>query len=190
MSALQNQYWKCYPFFKEYKEKYLYNDIQAWQATNKCYLNLTAADLADIKSELKCMLLGDIKKKHQKNIEICHPRNYVLAVCKNDLLDILSKTANDRKKKSNFEYEWKVKMIDAKNRKNESLLTTLDKYSYEEVRELFVSKLNIREITVIYLVHCDIDYAKIAKILKISVDYCRKIYNQAENKLTEALGLA
>ena len=32
-------------------------------------------------------------------------------------------------------------------------------------------------------------YAKIAEALKISVDYCRKIYNQAENKLTEALGI-
>ena len=167
----------------------MYNDIQAWQAANKCYLNLTAADLADIKSELKCMLLGDIKKKHQENVEICHPRNYVLAVCKNDLLDILRKAVNDRKNRANFEYEWKVKMVDAKNRKNESLLTTLDEYSYQEVRELFVSTLNIREMTVIYLVHCGFDYTKIAKTLKISVDYCRKIYNHAENKLTEALGL-
>ena len=189
MSALQNQYWTYYKFYTEYKEQFFYKDIQAWQAANNCYLNLKPADLADIKSELKCLLLADIKKNHQKNVEICHPRNYVLAVCKKDLFDILRKAANDRKNRANFEHEWKAKMLDAKNRKNESLLATLDKYSYEEIRELFVSALNIREITVIHLVHCDFDYVKIAQTLKISVDYCRKIYNQAENKLTAALGL-
>jgi len=190
MSVLQHQYWTCYKFYKEYIERFIYKDIQAWQSSNKCDLYLKAADLADIKSELKCQLLADIKKKHQKDIEISHPRNYVLAVCKNDLFDVMRKAANDRKKKANYEYEWKVKMIDAKNRKNESLLAALDTYSYEEVRELFLSVLNIREMAVVYLVHSGFDYSKIAKTLKISVDYCRKLYNRAENKLTNALGLA
>ena len=69
------------------------------------------------------------------------------------------------------------------------MLTTLDGYSYEEIRELFRSVLNIREMAVVYLVHSRFSYIKIAKTLKISADYCRKIYNQAEHKLTEALGL-
>lgn len=188
MSALQNQYWACYKFYTEYKEKFLHKDIQTWEVKNKYQFNLTSSDLADIKSELKYLLLADIKKKYQKHTEICHPRNYVLAVCKKDLLDVLRKTSKYRKNKSHYENKWKVKMIDAKNRKNENLLITLDKYSYEEIRELFRSALDIREMAVVYLVHSKFDYAKIAKTLKISVDYCRKIYNQAENKLTEALG--
>ena len=73
--------------------------------------------------------------------------------------------------------------------KNENLLVTLDEISYGEVRELFRSVLDIRQMAVVYLVHSGFDYVKIAKTLKISEDYCRKIYNQAENKLTEAIGL-
>ena len=67
-------------------------------------------------------------------------------------------------------------MIDAKNRKNGELLVILDKYSYEEIRELFKAVLNIREMAVVYLIHCGFSYAKIAKTLKISEDYCRKLY--------------
>ena len=80
-------------------------------------------------------------------------------------------------------------MIDAKNRKNGNLLTTLDGYLYEEVRELFKSTLDIREMAIVYLVHSGFKYDKIARTLKISVDYCRKVYNQAESKLRDALGL-
>ena len=78
-------------------------------------------------------------------------------------------------------------MIDAQNRKSGELLVALNKYSYEEIRELFKSCLTIKEIAVIYLVHCCFGYNKIAKTLKISEDYCRKLYNRAENKLREAL---
>lgn len=187
MSVLQSQYWTCFKFYTEYKEQFLYKDIRAWEVKNRYQFNLTYHDRADIKSELKCLLLSDIKKKYEKHIEICHPRNYVLAVCKNDLFDILRKAANDRKNKLRYEKEWKVKMIDAKNRKNENLLVTLDSYSYEEIRELFKSVLTIREMAVVYLVHCFFSYARIAKTLKISEDYCRKIYNTAENKLTKAV---
>ncbi|MCK5607818.1 hypothetical protein KAR91_38410 [Candidatus Pacearchaeota archaeon] len=113
----------------------------------------------------------------------------MLTVCKNDLFDILRKALKDSKNKSRYENEWKAKMIDAKNRKNENLLTTLDGYSYAEVRELFDSALNIKEMVVVYLVHCGFDYVKIAKTMNISNDYCRKIYNHAENILTETLKL-
>lgn len=189
MSALENQYWIHYKFFKEYKEQFLSKDIQAWEAKHKCNFYFKPDDLADIKSELKCLFLADVKKKHQEHVEIYHPRNYVLAVCKNDLKNTLTKISRLRKNKSRYENEWKVKMIDAKNRKNGNLLTTLDGYSYEEVRELFKSALNIREMAVVYLVHCGFSYVKIAKTMKISADYCRKVYNQAENKLRDALGL-
>jgi len=189
MSVLQNQYWRYYEYFKEYKEHFLLNDIQAWEVKNMCYFDFTAADIADIKSELKCLLLADIKKKYQACSQISHPRNYVLAVCKNDLFDILRKAKNHRKLKANFEYDWKLKMIDAHNRKNGELLVILNQYSYEEIRELFKSVLNIREMAVIYLIHCGFSYVQIAKTLKISEDYCRKLYNRAENKLTEALGI-
>jgi len=189
MSALQNQYWKYYKFFQEYKSQFLYNDIQSWESKNKYYFNFIVADIADIKSELKCLLLADIKKKYQEHRRISHPRNYVFTVCKNDLKNTLVKQSRLRKNESQFEYDWKVKMIDAQNRKNGELLPTLDKYSYEEVRELFKSVLNIKEMAIVYLVHCCFSYAKIAKTLKISEDYCRKLYNRAENKLTEALGV-
>ena len=98
MSALQKQYWDCYQYYKEYKEQFLHKDIRSWEVKNKYQFSLTSADLEDIRSELKCLLLADIKKKYQENIKISHPRNYVLAVCKNDLFDILRKTTNDRKK--------------------------------------------------------------------------------------------
>ena len=189
MSVLQNQYWKYYKYYKEYKEHFLLNDIQVWEVRNMCYFDFTAADIADIKSELKCLLLADIKKKYQACRQISHPRNYVLAVCKNDLFDILRKAKNHRKLKANFEYDWKLKMIDAHNRKNGELLVILNQYSYEEIRELFKSVLNIREMAVIYLIHCGFSYVQIAKTLKISEDYCRKLYNRAENKLTGALGI-
>ena len=96
MSALQNQYWKYYKFYTEYKEQFILNDIQRWQIKNKCYFNFTAADIADIKSELKCLLLADVKKKYQAHSQISHPRNYVLAVCKHDLFDILRKAKNNQ----------------------------------------------------------------------------------------------
>ena len=190
MSALQNQYWKCYKYYSQYKTQFLHNDIKEWEAKNKCHIHLTVADIADIKSELKCLLLADVKMKYQKHIQISHPRNYVLAVCKNDLKNTLIKLSRLRINKSRYENEWKVKMIDAKNRKNENLLVILDKYSYEEIRELFRAVLTIREIAVVYLVHCQFSYVKIAKAMKISEDYCRKLYNKAENKLKKALGLA
>ena len=189
MGALQKQYWKYYKFYQEYKKEFLLKDILSWEFRNKYHFNFTAADIADIKSELKCRLLVDIKKKYQAYNQIYHPRNYVLTTCKHDLFDILRKTKKNKKLKSQFESDWKVKMIDAKNRKNEELLTTLDKYSYEEIRELFKSCLNIKEMAVVYLVHCCISYAKIAKTLKISEDYCRKLYNRAENKIRKALGM-
>ena len=169
MSALQSQYWKYYKYYQEYKKEFLYKDIQAWEIRNKYHFNFIAADIADIKSELKCLLLTDIKKKYQTYSPIYHSRNYVLTTCKQDLFDILRKTKKNKKLKSQYEYDWKVKMIDAKNRKNENLLTTLDKYSYEEIRELFKSCLNIKEMAVVYLIHCGFSYAKIAKALKISV---------------------
>jgi DNA-directed RNA polymerase specialized sigma24 family protein len=190
MSALQNQYWKCYKYYTEYKTQFLVKDIQSWEVRNICYFNFRPADIAEIRSELKCLLLADIKKKYQASSQINHPRNYVLKTCKYDLFDILRKTKKHKKLKSKFEYDWKVKMIDAKNRKNGKLLTTLDEYSYEEIRELFKSVLNITEMAVVYLVHCEFEYEKIAKTLKISDDYCRKLYNQAENKLKKALALS
>lgn len=189
MSALQSQYWPCYKFFTEYKKLFLHKDVQTWEIKNKYQFNFTADDFEDIRSELKCLLLADIKKKYLTHTPISHPRNYVLTVCKNDLFDILRKTSKDRKNKSRYENEWKVKMIDAKYRKDGNLLTTLDEYSYEDVRELFKSALDIREMAVVYLVHSGFKYDKIARTLKISVDYCRKIYNQAENKLKSVLGL-
>ncbi len=190
MGALQNQYWAHYKFYQQYKEQFLPKDIQAWEIRNKYKFNFTACDLEDIKSELKCLLLTDIRSKYLAGIHIIHPRNYVLAVCKNDLQNTLIKILRLRKNKSRYEREWKVKMVDAKNRKSNDLLIYLDQYSYAEVRELFMSALNIREMVVVYLVHCRFSYTKIAEILKISVDYCRKIYNQAEHKLTETLDLA
>jgi len=189
MSALQNQYWKYYKYYTEYKEQFLVKDIQTWEVRNKYRFNFTATDIADVKSELKCLLLADIKKKYQAYSQITHPRNYVLTTCKQDLFDILRKTKKHKKRKSQFEYEWKVKMVDANNRKNGELLTTLDKYPYEDIRELFKSCLNIREMAVVHLIHCQFSYAKIAKTLKISEDYCRKLYNQAEKKLRGAVGL-
>ena len=69
----------------------------------------------------------------------------------------------------------------------QNFLTGFD--NYEEVRELFKAVLTIKEMAVVYLVHCRFSYAKIAKTLKISEDYCRKLYNRAENKLKEALGI-
>ena len=187
MSALQNQYWTCYNFYTEYKTRFFHKDIQTWEIKNNYYFNFIPAELADIKSELKCLLLADIKKKYQKRVEISHPRNYVLAVCKNDLIDILRKTTNNRKNRTHYENKWKVKMIDAKNRKNENLLVTLDEISYGEIRELFKSVLDIREMVVVYLVHSGFTYDTIAETLKISADYCRKIYNKAEKKLMSVL---
>ena len=189
MSALDGQYLACFKFYEEYVQKFLNKDIREWEAKNKYTFNLTAADLEDVRSELKCLLLTDIDQKYKDRIQIYHPRNYVFTVCKNDLKNTLIKLARLRKNESRYEHEWKVKMIDAKNRKSENLLATLDKYSYVEVRELFKSALDIREMAVVYLVHTGFAYAKIAKTLKISEDYCRKIYNQAESKIKIALGL-
>ncbi len=189
MSALENQYWACYQFYTEYKEKYLHNDIQMWEARHNCNFYFRFEDIADIRSELKVLLFADIKKKFYNNDKINNTRNYVFTVCKNDLKNILIKISRLRKNKSQYEHEWKIKMIDANNRKKGDLLATLDEYSYVEVRELFMSALDIREMAVVYLVHSGFNYDKIARTLKISVDYCRKIYNQAENKLRDALGL-
>ena len=189
MSALQNQYWKCYKYYTEYKKQFLVKDIQSWEVRNICYFNFRPDDIAEIRSELKCLLLADIKKKYQAHRQISHPRNYVLKTCKYDLFDILRKAKKHRKHKAHFEYEWKLKMIDAHNRKDGELLVILNQYSYEEIRGLFKSVLNIREMAVIYLIHCGFSYVQIAKTLKISEDYCRKLYNRAENKLKEALGV-
>ena len=189
MSALQNRYWTHYKFYQEYKEQFLSRDIQVWEIKNKYQFNFTSSGLEDISSELKCLLLADIRNKYLAHIHISHPRNYVLAVCKNDLRNTLIKMVRFRKNKSRYENEWKIKMLNAKNRKSDDLLIYLDQYSYEEVRELFRSELDIREMAVVYLVHSGFDSVKIAKTLKISVEYCRKIYNQAENKLKKALGL-
>jgi DNA-directed RNA polymerase specialized sigma24 family protein len=188
MSALDSQYLACFGFYEEYIQKYLNKDIKEWEAKNKYTFNLTADDIEDIRSELKCLLLIDINKKYENRIPIRHPRNYVLTVCKNDLKNTLIKMVRLRKNESRYEHEWKLKMIDAKNRKDEHILTILDKYPYVEVRELFKSALDIREMAIVYLFHSDFDYIQIAKTLKISEDYCRKIYNQAEGKLKNALG--
>ena len=189
MSALQNQYWKLYTFFQQYKEQSLRRDIQAWETKNKWYLNFTAWDIKDVASELKCLLFADIRSKYWSGVHISHPRNYVFTVCRNDLFDILRKTKRHQQFKSRYEHEWKIKILNSKNRKKENLLVTLDQYSYEEVRELFRSALDIREMAVVYLVHSGFDYLSIAQTLKISEDYCRKIYNQAKNKLKKAVGL-
>ena len=190
MSALQNQYISCHKFYSSYKNQYLFKDINEWEVRNQYYFNFTANDLADIKSELKCLLLADIHEKYKNNIPIYHPRNYVFSVCKNDLKNALIKRSRLRKNRKQFEKEWKLKMIDAKNRKNDNLLTILDQYTYEEVREVFRSALDIREMAIVYLVHSGFSYLTISKALKISAEYCRKIYNRAENKLKKALGLA
>ena len=187
MSALRSQYWSCYQYYREYKEKYLHQDIQAWEARHSCNFYFQPDDIADIKSELKVLLFADIKKKFDNNNKISNPRNYVFAVCKNDLLDILRKTSKYRKYRSHYENEWKIKMINAKNGGKGDLLTTLDGYSYVEVIELFRLTLDIMEMAIVYLVHSGFDYENIAGTMKISVDYCRKIYKQAENKLIKAL---
>ena len=189
MSALQNQYFSCYTYYSSYKNQYLLKDIIQWETRNQCYFNFTSHDLADIKSELKCRLLTDIKKKYQQYQSVYNLNQYVLKTCRYDLFDILRKMKKYRTKRTQFEKEWKLKMIDANNRKTGKLLVILDTYNYEEVRELFKAVLTIKEMAVVYLVHCRFSYAKIAKTLKISEDYCRKLYNRAENKLKEALGI-
>ena len=68
MSALQSQYWKYYKFFTEYKKDFLQKDIHAWEANNKYEFNFTPYDFDDIRSELKCLLLADIKKKYLKQV--------------------------------------------------------------------------------------------------------------------------
>ena len=150
-------------------------------------VDFVVVDTAHGDSKNVIQAVEDIKKKYDKNLEIYNYKNYVITVCKYDIMDILGKRLKLRKNNSKYESKWKAKMIDAWNRKNDNLLTTLNEFSYMEVRELFREVLDIREMAVIFLVHVGFNYCKIGETLKISADYCRKLYNQAEKKIRKAL---
>ena len=91
MDALDKRYWCCFRHYKEYTKQFMLKDIQDWEAIHNFYFYFKPDDIADIKSELKCLLFADIKKKYDKNLEIYNYKNYVITVCKYDIMDILGK---------------------------------------------------------------------------------------------------
>ena len=150
---------------------------------------LQDADRDDLVSELKRTLFVAIRGKYKTDTSVGNRWNYTVTVAKNRLQSWLVQFMKRKTKQKHYEDYWEGRAAEDDARERSTALIYIDGLPGIELSELFVNHLNIKQTEIIWLRYCGHSNEDIAEQLKLSKDYVRKLYRQAELVLAEALNI-
>jgi len=194
MKTLQDQLIDHISILDHYCSKSLSKKVSKFNSKHKQPLQQDRYySLEDVHSYLKIEVIKSVTNKYNKSgFPLDHsPLKYIKSIFENGIKGYLMEQGHYVKCQTEYINDIKGRMIMESECHNYKLGVHIDGMSYIDARELLKEAFDgsIKHDAVFYMVQQKYSYNKIAKLLKVSVDYVRKIWNESENMLSDLLGL-